>query len=347
MNQALALAAAGLAWLLAALVAAGAVCTAAGVTPHPVLAAVQGAAPRLLPLGCLLGVLLLAFGIAGRETLRGILPGGLLLVAALAWTVELPPTAGVRGEAGSHGFRILSVNLLITNDDIEHIASDVEDVDPDILVTLEAEEHTRRALGERLASYRVASVGDGARGDWAAIWVHERALGNIAGERPLRAGDETLPGIGYRIDGDRRGTGATAVHVVGVHLHSPTDAGDADAWRRELRDLANHARTQGDTLVLAGDFNAGAAHPGFADILSHLRDAGRSYAGTGTPTWPVRGRGDGIYRFFPPMLDIDHILTGGALSSKGYRTVHVHGSDHLGVTADVLLRDGAADAPED
>jgi endonuclease/exonuclease/phosphatase (EEP) superfamily protein YafD len=320
-------------WCLAVLVSIGALTTAAGITPNPVIAAVQGGAPRLIPVGVLLAAILL---FAGRDWSATTLPGGILLAASFAWLLQLLPAAPVNGTLMSPEFRLLSVNLLITNDDVAGIASDILSVDPDIIVTLETAETTQRSLSTHLAGYRVASIGEGGRGGWASIWVHERIEANLeTGEHRLEAGGETLPGIRYRIETDR---GATSIHVVGVHLHSPSTREDGERWAEELADLAQHARAYGERLVLAGDFNAGSAHPALAPLLTTTRDAGRTPWGAGTPTWPVRGAGEGTYRWFPSMLDLDHILTGGGVGARGYRTVRVAGSDHLGIVADIHVR---------
>lgn len=339
MNPVLGIIVALLGWLLAALVAIGTLGTALGVTPGPFAAAVQGSAPRLIVLGILLGTVLL---VLDRELGTTMLPGGILLAGAFAWTLQLLPIAAVEGTATKDGFRIFSTNLLLTNDDVEHIATDVLSTDPDVLVTLEIEAETRDALARRLTTYRLVSVGDGERGRWAGIWVHERLDANVVSEKRLPVGDEILPGIEYRVQ-DSHGGGHRDVHVVGVHLHSPaSDDGNAK-WRTELADLNRYAEEHGDRLVLAGDFNAGSAHPGFAALLTHLRDAGRTPWGTGTPTWPVLGRGHGVYRAMPPTLDIDHVLTGKHLSARGHRAVRVHGSDHKGVVAEIVFRQAPHD----
>lgn len=336
MNPAVGITVGLLGWICALLVAVGALSTALGGTPNTLIAATQAAAPRLLVAAFLVGTLLL---VVDRDLAHTALPGGVLLAGAFAWTLQLLPLAPVAGTPAADGFRLLAVNLLITNEDAETIASDLVDIDADVLVTLETTETTREALEAELATYRLVSTGDGKRGRWASVWVHERVSGNVIRERPLIVGDETLPGIEYRRQSGTDGDGRDApVHIVGVHLHSPVGQADAESWRRELADLTRHAGTGSEYMVLAGDFNAGAGHPHFAAILEYARDAGRSPWGSGTPTWPVFGRGHAAYRWFPPTLDLDHILTGKRLAAKGYRTVRVHGSDHMAVTAEIVER---------
>lgn len=320
-----------LGWILAGIIAVGALSAALGGTPNPLVAAIQGAAPRLIVAGFLVGAFLV---VVAKDLAYTALPGGVLLAGAFAWTLQLLPVAEVTGTPAKDGLHLLSVNLLITNADVEAIAEDLGAFDADVLVTLETESATRDALERHLPSYRIVSTGSGERGRWASVWVHERVAGNVVVERQLRIAGEHLPGVEYR-SGDAR----EIIHIVGVHLHSPAGGDDASAWRRELDALAEHAAGNGANLVLAGDFNAGGAHPAFAALLGNMRDAGRTPWGTGTPTWPVFGRGHGTYRWFLPTLDLDHILTGGTLATKGYRTARIHGSDHLGVSAEILLRD--------
>jgi endonuclease/exonuclease/phosphatase (EEP) superfamily protein YafD len=332
----LGIAAGVLGWVLALIVGAGALSTAMSSTPNSLFAAVQGASPRLVVLGALLGVVLT---VVGRELEHTFLPGVVLLAGTLAWTIQLLPVAEVAGTAGQDGIRLLSTNLLITNEDTKSIAADLTAVNADVLVTLETGLHTRESLATHLPSYRIVSTGEGARGLWASVWVHERVLTNVLSERRLRVGGETLPGIEYRLgESAEKGSAATTIHIVGVHLHSPSSGDDADGWREELKDLTRHAGAEGSNLVLAGDFNAGRAHPVFAPLLEIVRDAGRTTWGTGTPTWPVFGRGEGSYRWFFPSLDLDHILTGKHLAATRYRSVSIHGSDHLGVVAEIVTR---------
>lgn len=325
-----------LGWALALIVGTGALSTAMGSTPNSLIAAVQGASPRLVVLGVLLGVVLT---VVSRDLEHTFLPGVALLAGTLAWAIQLFPVAEVVGAARQNGIRLLSTNLLITNEETGSIAADIRDVDADVLVTLETELLTRDSLAVHLPLYRIISTGEGARSRWSSIWVHERVPINVLSERRLQIGGETLPGIEYRLgESSDKSSAATTIHIVGVHLHAPSNEDDANAWREELEDLTIHASAEGSNLVLAGDFNAGRSHPGFAPLLEVVRDAGRTPWGTGTPTWPVFGRGDGPYRWFFPSLDIDHILIGKHLAANKYHTVTIHGSDHLGVVAEIVTR---------
>jgi len=324
-------------WTLAAVLAVGALASAAGAAPHPVVIAVQAAAPRLIPLGALLGAaLLLLHPVVGVG-----LPGGALLSAAAAWTLLLLPVAPVdapAGTAGRDGLLLLSSNLLLSNDEHAAAGADIAAAGADVVVTLETAEDAVDALARNLPGYRLTGTGTGERGRWTAIWVHERALDHVVdADRPLTAGDETYPGIAYRAGG----ADSPVIHVVGIHLHAPGTRDNARHWRRELADLtraAEAARRRGEHLVLAGDFNAGRSHPAMGRLLAVMRDAGRTPFGWGTPTWPVRGAGPRPYRTLPPILDLDHILTGPGVDAGEHRTVRVTGSDHLAVTARITPR---------
>lgn len=323
---------AALGWLFATVVTVGALTTAAGWTPHPLVAGVQGAAPRIVPIGVLLGVLLVA---ASRDLSGVLLPGAVLLTGVTAWTILLLPAGSSAQSSGEPGLRILSTNLLITNTDVAEIAQDIISADPDVLITVETTEVTRETLKDHLTSYQVKDTGRGARGSWATVWVHERASARVDdGADGIEAGAEYLPGVRFRV-GPAAGE---VIHIVGVHLHAPSTAKGISLWQAEFADLTRHAATGGERLVLGGDFNAGRSHPVAKELFGLLGDAGRTPWGSGTPTWPVLGRSNGLYRFLPPLLDLDHILVGPGLASRNYRTVGIHGSDHLGVITDVSLR---------
>lgn len=310
-------------WLLLGAVVVGTVTCMAGITAHPAVVAVQGAAPRLVILGIAAGALLTA---AGRTAL-----GASLLLAGALWATFLHVGTAPAKNVVPDGerLRILSANLLLTNEDYAAVAADVIEADPDVLVTVETSEAMREGLAGRLTAYRKVSTGAGPRGAWATIWEHERvAPRNTGTGTSVQIGASTLPAATYRIDGED-------VVIIAVHLHAPSSGETLPLWETELAELTEHARAHGRRLVLAGDFNTGHAHPGMDGLLALMHDEGRTPWGTGTPTWPVLGRAEGPYRVLPPLLDLDHILVGPELGVAHQRVVRIHGSDHLGLLAEV------------
>jgi hypothetical protein len=91
-----------------------------------------------------------------------------------------------------------------------------------------------------------------------------------------------------------------------VHPMPPTDP-NLGFWRSALDGLATWAHSQPDgiPLVLAGDFNASADHPGYRQVADGLVDAHRAVGAGWVRTWPL-GR-----RWLPPFVQIDHIRARG------------------------------------
>jgi endonuclease/exonuclease/phosphatase (EEP) superfamily protein YafD len=107
-----------------------------------------------------------------------------------------------------------------------------------------------------------------------------------------------------------------------VHTPAPLPAIVSD-WRAALRSLARwHASSPaGQRLVMAGDFNASSAMPGFRQLASGLTDSSRATGSGWTRTWPHGS-------WLPPFIQLDHVLTRGfGVVADG--TVTVAGTDHL------------------
>lgn len=111
-----------------------------------------------------------------------------------------------------------------------------------------------------------------------------------------------------------------------VHTYPP-ERGLSQAWRRQLGDLESWAAAQrrNEPVVLAGDFNASQAHPGFRRHLTDFTDAHRTAGGRWVRTWPQN-------RTIPPFIALDHVLVrGGQVVDAG--TADVPRTDHAAAWA--------------
>jgi len=79
-------------------------------------------------------------------------------------------------------------------------------------------------------------------------------------------------------------------------------------------------------VVLAGDFNASADHPGYRQVAEGLVDAHRATGAGWVRTWPVG------HRLAPPFVQLDHVLARG-LTVTCAGSAPVEGSDHTSVWA--------------
>ena len=129
------------------------------------------------------------------------------------------------------------------------------------------------------------------------------------------------------LPGSAAGAAPRAVLIRAVHPMPPTDPNLA-FWRQSLDGLATWARSQPDgiPLVLAGDFNASADHPGYRQVADGLVDAHEAAGSGWVRTWPI-GR-----RVIPPFVQIDHVLAKG-LTVTGAGSEVIPGTDHALVWA--------------
>jgi endonuclease/exonuclease/phosphatase (EEP) superfamily protein YafD len=115
-----------------------------------------------------------------------------------------------------------------------------------------------------------------------------------------------------------------------VHTTAPTDPG-VSVWNLELDGLAKQlAKLQPRPLLMVGDFNATWGNRGFRAILATgLTDAaaarGQPFDFTWSQSLPI----------LPPILRIDHVLTGGSVTITKIETHDGPGSDHRDITATV------------
>ena len=115
-----------------------------------------------------------------------------------------------------------------------------------------------------------------------------------------------------------------------VHTTAPSAPSVSD-WNQELDGIYKELTTRHPRpLLMVGDFNATWGNRGFRAILSTgLVDAaaarGQPFAFTWSQTLPV----------LPPIIRIDHVVTGGAVTVTKIQTHVGPGSDHRDITATV------------
>ncbi|MFC6706039.1 endonuclease/exonuclease/phosphatase family protein [Flexivirga alba] len=111
-------------------------------------------------------------------------------------------------------------------------------------------------------------------------------------------------------------------------VHTPAPLPDiVPDWRSALRSLTRWRAElpAKQPLVMAGDFNASSAMPGFRELADGLTDSSRATGSGWTRTWP-RGA------WLPPFIQLDHVLTRGfGVVADG--TIDVSGTDHRGYWA--------------
>lgn len=224
-------------------------------------------------------------------------------------------------DPGADGLSVLTLNAHRGDAEVDDLARLIERWDVDVLVLTEATEPLIAALSETEAGTRFVAR--------TAQTVEEReASGTVILSR--------LPAERVRVPASEVRTfqqpamavaaGDSTVLVRAVHPRPPVAPTVRD-WREGLLELGRWQREhRGRPLVMAGDFNASAAHAPFRDAKRGMYDAAGWWP---TATWPLD-------RAYPAFTDIDHVLVRG-LRVEDSATEEVDGTDHRAVWADLRV----------
>lgn len=272
--------------------------------------------PWMAPGGALLAILARVRGVGGPA-------GPLLAASAAALSTILVPRARRQRQPhpeGGQTVTIMSANVFKGAADAEALVALVRAHRPDILAVQEQSPRYVRALRDaglfELMPHHIA--GDGSRMNDAGLWsVHPvAALG-------LRLPSEFID-VAVTLPGGR------VVPVISAHPLPPASLRTERRWSQTIAALPSPSGPFAGGLV-AGDFNATLDHPQFRALLARgWRDAGRELGQGLRATW--RGERIGLLR-----LHIDHILVPPGAGVSAYRIDPLAGSDHLTLTATVVL----------
>ncbi|MCU1491203.1 MAG: Endonuclease/exonuclease/phosphatase [Acidimicrobiaceae bacterium] len=128
-------------------------------------------------------------------------------------------------------------------------------------------------------------------------------------------------------------TPSGSVHLIVVHTSAPLRA-TVGEWSGELSAIGKLVRAGGlRRLLLVGDFNATWGNAGFRRILGlGLTDAAAARGQDLSMTWSQ------LMSPLPPLLRLDHVLTGSELAVTQITTGAGPGSDHRDLRATVAIR---------
>ncbi|WP_371494036.1 endonuclease/exonuclease/phosphatase family protein [Kitasatospora sp. NBC_00374] len=150
---------------------------------------------------------------------------------------------------------------------------------------------------------------------------------------PLTRLDSSDPAVTRAQVGAEVAVAGHKVRVVAVHTYYPL--GDARKWARGFDGLKAAARADTRNSVLLGDFNATLDHAPMRSLLdTGLTDTHAELGRGGSPTWPEH---NADFPYLPPVIQIDHVLHGDALTAVDVSEHTVHGSDHRAVVAELAL----------
>lgn len=280
------------------------------------------------PLAYLPAYLALAGALVARRWLVAAV-ASVLVVSSVAWV--LPgyrwwPTNPPAAAPDTAPLRIFSHNVQFGNERFDSLVEEIRATTADVVILLEVSEGTLEALEQRgaFASYphRIADPRGGGYGIglWSRSPLVDAEVWRETGVAMPRATLE-LPG-------------RLPVRIYAVHPLSAQWVGvgglvdQFDTLQQELEG----ERRRGRAVVVAGDFNAVAAHLPLRRLLSGgLLDAagelGQAWRATWpADRWPVR-----------PFLRLDHVLVSDDLAPVALRVGPANGSDHRSLTLDVAV----------
>lgn len=288
-------------------------------------------AASFAPYGWLAWLAAVTLGLAGARGRTRLVVAPLAL--GLAWhTGILVPylPEPTRASAGSgESLTVLELNLRYGQADLGALADQVAEAKPDVLVLPEATAATERTLRKaswaKAFPYLVGTAGD----DYDKARLIGDPRGTLVASRypvsELRAADDTS----FSNFAVRLGLPSRAVTLIAAHPANPEHG--VDTWLRDADSLTRLAmRYAPGPVVLAGDLNATGEHLTLRRLLAKagLTD---TVAGQGwRPTYPADA-------WYPPLIQIDHVLVSAQFGVTGYRTLRVPGTDHLGLLVQLAL----------
>ena len=127
------------------------------------------------------------------------------------------------------------------------------------------------------------------------------------------------------------------LRLLAVHPRQPTQPVE---WHADQERLLSVVRSQHPTLVV-GDFNATLDQAPLRDLEDEGYRSVTELLNQGWQrTWPANGRYRPLNLFpVPRLVQIDQVMLGTGLAAIDSHTVHIHGTDHLGLVATFAAAD--------
>jgi len=233
--------------------------------------------------------------------------------------------AGARPSTDGPRLRVVSLNMLHGRADPEAVVALAARTDADVLALMEVTPRAVHGLldagvTDLLPNGHVVPAGAGQpAGAGGALWTRLEVL-----QRWVVPGRFGQPAVRLAVPG------APEVELTAAHTHPPASSrAQVQRWEEELTQLP---APDDDVLrVVAGDLNATPDHASFRRLLARGWVDAALATGQGLrSTWsPLRsGR---------PRLTLDHVLVDPRVAVRSFEVVHVPGSDHRALVADLRL----------
>lgn len=229
------------------------------------------------------------------------------LVAVYQSQQRVPIAAELSAQSHHRTLRVMSSNLLASNQGHDKQISLIHSANPDVIVFQEYTPVWHSALSAELGNYphRITAALNNPFG----IAIYSKHAFTDAVINHLFPGSSPSAAVTLSVAGK-------AVEIFGTHPPPPMSASMYHERNRHLQKLAAHAKARSHPLVIAGDLNTSPWSQSFQQFLErgNLYDA---RAGKGLfPTWPA---------FFSPLqIPIDYILV-----SKHFKVTSMNSSSDL------------------
>ena len=268
-------------------------------------------------------VLLAVLGLILSVTNRRRWGYGVLAAAAVNLVVVLPLFVGAPADVdpGSPTLRVMSFNLLSTNESYQEVIDYIERLDPDVVLLHEASRPWEVAMDTGPNEYEV---------------VRARSDDLIFGTLVLAKGSEIeAVSYGFSTSSPRAVSvemvpegWAAPVTVLGTHPLAPTDAERASLRDAQIEFVGEWASSTEGHVVVAGDFNATPWSWPFRSLLVDT-DLENSQVGYGLqPSFPAPSN-------LLLRVPIDHLLHSDSLKAVDRRLGPALGSDHFPLVVDL------------
>lgn len=226
------------------------------------------------------------------------------------------------------GLSVLALNMNLGLADLDDLRRVVAAERPDLVILTEATDHVAATLDQpewrTLLPSRRGSTGR----DWDPTTGTRDTNGTlILSTVPVKE-PSSAPGEGKNVAATLSLAGLEMTVVAG-HPVNPTVR--AASWQLDAQALTQLALAHADgPLIVAGDMNATAEHVTLRELEAR---AGVSDTATGQgwhPTFPAN-------KWFPPMVQIDHVLVSPQFRTVAFETFRIADTDHLAVLARLVV----------
>ncbi len=224
---------------------------------------------------------------------------------------------------------VMSVNLLMINQNTEPLLDEILSVSPDILLLQEYTDHWHQAVQLKIGrQYPHHSFET--REDSFGTAIYSRFPFSKPVNMNLPLGQATEPQIRALIQ-----AGDKTVAVYNIHVLPPWGLEYTVETRRQFADLLDLLSDESHPTILAGDFNFTETSPNAHDLTGLGLTDTLDTAGTGRcATWPVNS----FFRWIPS-IRLDHIYCSEDLVCHNSFAGHGAGSDHRPVIARLSFAD--------